>query len=57
MLLLFYKTCLNRSDKVEKAVDEEEPNGPPFRSERERRAWLLQEKRRWILEMRSGALG
>lgn len=27
---------------------------PPFKSENERRAWLLQEKRRWIVEMRLG---
>jgi len=28
--------------------------GPPFRSDSERRQWLLQEKRRWIVEMRLG---
>jgi hypothetical protein len=29
--------------------------GPPFRSQAERRQWLLQEKRRWLVEMRLGA--
>ena len=28
--------------------------GPPFRSQSERRQWLLQEKRRWLVEMRLG---
>jgi len=28
--------------------------GPPFRSQAERRQWLLQEKRRWLVEMRLG---
>jgi hypothetical protein len=27
---------------------------PPFRSENERRQWLLNEKRKWIVEMRLG---
>ena len=28
--------------------------GPPFRTHSERRSWLLQEKRRWLVEMRLG---
>ena len=28
--------------------------GPPFRSQAERRQWLLNEKRRWLVEMRLG---
>ena len=28
--------------------------GPPFRSQSDRRQWLLQEKRRWLVEMRLG---
>ena len=30
----------------------EELMGPPFRSQADRRQWLLQEKRRWLVEMR-----
>ena len=35
----------------------EESAGPPFRSQADRRQWLLQEKRRWLIEMRLGGLG
>lgn len=31
-----------------------EMSGPPFRSQNDRRQWLLQEKRRWLIEMRLG---
>jgi len=31
--------------------------GPPFRSQSVRRQWLLQEKRRWLVEMRLGGPG
>ena len=33
---------------------EDDGGGPPFRSQMERRQWLLQEKRRWLVEMRLG---
>lgn len=33
----------------------EELVGPPFRSQADRRQWLLQEKRRWLVEMRLSA--
>lgn len=32
----------------------DESVGPPFRSAIERRQWLLQEKKRWLVEMRLG---
>ena len=32
----------------------DEAAGPPFRSQADRRQWLLQEKRRWLVEMRLG---
>ena len=31
--------------------------GPPFQSQADRRQWLLQEKRRWLVEMRLGGGG
>merc|ERR1712054_56605 len=32
------------------------PSGPPFKSESERRKWLLEEKRRWMVQMRLGKM-
>ena len=34
------------------ATREGDVHGPPFKSQKDRRDWLLQEKRRWIVEMR-----
>lgn len=33
---------------------EDDMGGPPFKTQSERRQWLLQEKRRWLVEMRHG---
>jgi len=43
--------------KYTQSMGEEDAGGPPFRSQGERRQWLLQEKRRWLVEMRLGKAG
>mmetsp|Transcript_72206 Transcript_72206/g.191929 ORF Transcript_72206/g.191929 Transcript_72206/m.191929 type:complete len:679 (+) Transcript_72206:121-2157(+) len=40
--------------KMGSAATDDDAVGPPFRSHVERRQWLLQEKRRWLVEMRLG---
>ena len=44
----------NQTSKYEPDAADTAEVGPPFRSQSERRQWLLQEKRRWLVEMRLG---
>jgi len=47
-----------QTDKVLSSTDGDAPPegdfGPPFRSQSDRRQWLINEKRRWLIEMRLG---
>ena len=47
-----YAASKSGAGRVVVAGGGEDEQGPPFRSQADRRQWLLQEKRRWLVEMR-----